>query len=117
VAHGMVLDASAPCDWHTAAGTVGGTRYRFSGKGLGASIGIVVDNFMVLPTGGYGRDMDSVQRVAKDRRTRQFGAAEVQFLTDAAMPDARREEIFSELMGRIRPLLECVQQGSRRSIE
>jgi hypothetical protein len=90
-------------------------RYEFAGKDLETPAGIVVDNFMVLPDGSYGRDMDAVTRVAQNTGLRHFGAGQVQVLTSGAMSDQRRDEVFKEILQPIVPLLESmVSDGSQR---
>jgi len=110
-AHGMTLESAAPRDWDVAGVTVQGMRYRFASGDRTASATTVVDNFMVLPTGGFGRDMDAVDRVAEDTRLRHLGAAEVQIVTDGKWTDERRDEVLRALVGPTMPLIACVGGG------
>lgn len=102
-AHGMTLESSQPREWKVAGLEVTGMRYRFSGKGAAPAVSI--DNFMILPTGRFGRDMDAVQLVAKDRRVRQFGVAQVQLITSGTLSDARRDEIFDLIVSSVVPVI------------
>ncbi len=108
-AHGQPLKSSEVRDWTIGKTTITGMRYRFEGSDGPYGQETVVDNFMVLPNGRFGRDMDSASRVAWDRRLRRFGEAEVQVVTRGAMSDARRDEIFQDLMRSALPLFDCVR--------
>jgi len=108
-AHGYSLDSRTPRDWTVAGVPIQGVRYRFSRAGLPPTPDTIVDNFMVLPNGGIGRDMDAVSKAAADNRLHRLGAAEVQIVTDGTMTDARREEVFRALIGPTAPLLQSVK--------
>lgn len=107
-AHGRSLESSETRDWTVGETTIRGMRYRFAGTSAVNSGESVVDNFMVLPAGGFGRDMDSVNAVAGDARLRHFGAAEVQVVTDGTMTDVRRDEVLRTLVEPSVSLLEAV---------
>jgi hypothetical protein len=111
-AHGWLLITKEPRDWTLGGTTIRGMRYRFAGANGGASK-TVVDNFMVLPTGQFGRDMDAVNAVAADVRLRHFGAAEVQIVTDGTMSDDRRDEVLRALVAPTVPLLESVRSETQ----
>jgi len=76
-------------------------RYRFRAGRPPTSRELVVDNFMLLPDGSFGRDMESVDAAARDRRRRELGAAEVQVATDESMDDDRRDAAFRALVAPI----------------
>jgi hypothetical protein len=107
-AHGQETKSSEARDWTVAGVTITGMRYHFDGREGPFGREMVVDNFMVLPNGRYGRDMDMATRVAWDRRLRHFGAAEVQVVTNGEMTDARRDEVFRTLLEPALPLFESV---------
>jgi hypothetical protein len=113
-ARGLTLTSSSSRDWKLDGTLVTGTRYRFLQDSPVARSEVVVDNFMVLPDGRYGRDMGSVDEVAKDRRLRRLGVAEVQVVTDGAMSETRRDEVFRTLVGPMVPLLRCTGAGTER---
>lgn len=113
-AHGWTLESASPRDWTVAGSTIGGMRYRFGGRDGGAESSTVVDNFMVLPTGDVGRDMDAVDRVASSARLRRLGAAEVQVVTEGKMTEERRDEVFRALVAPAAPLIACVAEGGVR---
>jgi len=105
-AHGRGLASARALDFRAGPTEISGMRYRFSAAGSAAPGEIVVDNFMVLPSGRFGRDMDAVDAVARDPGLRRLGAAEMQVVTDAAMTDARRDEVFESLVASFSPLFE-----------
>jgi hypothetical protein len=108
-AHGQPLKSSQTRDWTIGRATITGMRYRFEGSDGPFGPETVVDNFMVLPNGRFGRDMDAATHVAWDRRLRRFGEAEVQVVTKGEMSDARRDEVFQDLMRSAMPLFDCVR--------
>ena len=107
VANGYDAGAVEETSWRLNGRDLPGRRYRFAkGDGFGATQAIVVANFLVLPDGRVVRDMEEVIDAGGDHRLRSFGAAQVQILTPADLPeDARRrtEDAFiaahSELIG------------------
>jgi hypothetical protein len=105
-AHGRGLVSARGRGFRAGATEISGMRYRFAAGGTTSPGEIVVDNFMVLPSGRFGRDMDAVDAVARDPRLRRLGAAEVQVVTDAAMTDSRRDEVFESLVASFSPLFE-----------
>lgn len=114
-AHGMELGTSVAMDWTIAEQRIEAMRYTFSEQDGADRKSIVVDNFMVLPTGRFERDMTAIYQLEKDRRMRTLGAAQVQLLTGAAMSDARRDEIFREVVERLVPMLEPFLGGDTQS--
>jgi hypothetical protein len=93
-------------DFRVGDAVVPGMRYAFASAPLPSPGEIVVDNFMVLPSAAFGRDMDAVEAVARDPRLRRLGAAEVQVVTAAEMTDERRDEVFAALVASLAPLFE-----------
>jgi hypothetical protein len=105
-AHGRGLVTARGRDFRVGSMAISGMRYRFAATGAASPGEIVVDNFMALPSGRFGRDMDAVDAVARDPRLRQLGAAEMQVVTDAEMTDARRDEVFETLVASYSPLFQ-----------
>lgn len=105
-AHGLEPGTAVAMNWRIAGHEIPAMRYSFSEQDVTSRSVTVVDNFMALPTGRFGRDMDEMRRVGKDRRLRHFGAAQVQLLTSGAMSDQRRDEVFEEVVGVVVPLIE-----------
>jgi hypothetical protein len=108
-AHGQTFVSAAPRSWTCESGPVAGTRYRFRVVGGTPSQQFVVDNFMVLPDGEFGRDMDDVRRVARDPALRRYGAASLQVVTDGAMDEARRDVVLEELVSVLGPLFRAMR--------
>lgn len=113
-AHGMIPGTEVAREWHVGAQSIPGVRYRFRRGTAGAETHMVIDNFMVLPTGAFGRDMNDVVQVAKDRKLRHFGAAQVQILTDESMSDERRDDVLREFVRGLRPLLHSLDSEASR---
>ncbi len=93
-------------DWRIAAFQIPAMRYSFTENDVTKKSETVVDNFMVLPNGHFGRDMQEMRRIGKDRYLRHLGAAQVQLLTSGSMDDERRDQVFTEIMGVVVPLIE-----------
>jgi hypothetical protein len=100
---------SIPRNWAVEDLSITGTQYRFSTSRPGRAATIVVDNFMVLPGGGFCRDMEGVHLAARDRRKRQWGVAQVQLVSDGGMSTAQRQEAFARLVGAARPLIDQIR--------
>jgi len=113
-AHGMIAGTAVASDWSVGGQRIPGVRYHFRRGTAGAETQMVIDNFMVLPSGGFGRDMDDVVQVAKDRRLRHFGAAQVQIMTDETMTDDRRDAVLREFVDGFRPLLRSLNIEASR---
>jgi hypothetical protein len=112
--HGMTALGSAPREWVVNGITIPGTRYRFADTSVSAPSVTVVDNFVLLPNGRIARDMDEMRVVVKDRRLRPYGAAQVQVVTDGAMRDERRDDVFRALVEPSIPLLMAMSTEANR---
>ncbi len=73
---GFELDSRALADWPDEG--LNGMRYEFSRMDRQISEGLHVFNFMLLPDGTVGRDMQSIADASKRLRLRERGAAQVQ---------------------------------------
>ena len=113
-ANGLTAGSVEPRDWTIEGVPIEAMRYRFVDARLSNPSEMVVDNFMVLPRGTTARDMYSVQMVAKDRRQRVYGAAEVQVVSNGAMGDERRNEVFRLLVGSALPLIATLKVEASR---
>lgn len=112
--NGLTAAGAQPRDWQVAGRTVEGVRYRFENRSLASPVQTTVDNFMALPTGEIGRDMDAVDAVARDRRVRSYGVAEFQIVTTGPMSDARRDEILRTFVEQAFPLIDAVRAEVKR---
>jgi hypothetical protein len=89
--------------------------YEFSRSELGGARRSVVYNFFVLPR-GFVTTMSEVQAVAGDRRTRSYGAAQVQIILDALTPEEIQVQIVQELLEPLAPIFDMLQirnEGNR----
>jgi hypothetical protein len=70
-----------------------------------------IRNFFVMPNGQIVRDMESVNRSAKDYRELVFGVAQIQLLFDGSVDAPACEQIFTELLGANPELITTLQSG------
>jgi len=88
-----------------------GTVYKFTQDTINGTRAMWVFNMMVLPDGQTAPDMDGVDRIARSRRTRSFGAAEIQVITEVGMPDADRTKVVNLLVEKAGPLIDAIESG------
>jgi hypothetical protein len=88
-----------------------GTLYTFSSANLAARGKIQVFDFMILPDDRTAPDMESVDSIARDRRIRHFGAAQLQVVTDAAMSDRDREQVTDLLLNGALGVIDVIRTG------
>lgn len=112
-AHGWIEDYARPRDWTVRGLNIQAMEYGFSFARLEDTSRIVVYNFMVLPDGQILRDMQGVRQAADDYTRHFFGAAQVQLIADAIVPDARRGQAFHDLLAANQPLLEALMSGAK----
>lgn len=111
-AHGWRLEHQSPRRWRCGeALLIDGMEYIFSYGGVAGSQRMSVANFMILPDGRIAPDMAAVRRVAADYKQRHFGAAQVQVLTDARLPDRQRDRMIAELIHEHRGVIHSIQSG------
>lgn len=115
VNQGWAVQSATPRDWAIDDLTVHGTRYVFSTGGDGVRRELVLDNFMILPSGRTARDMDEVDRAARDSRLKHFGAAQVQLVYDARSSEADRTEIFQAFARQLRPTIDAITRPGRNN--
>lgn len=104
--------ASRPAAWSIRGMEVVGTEYEFTAETFSRSAHVVVDNFMVLPDGRIVPDLDGVIASAKDYRKKFLGAAQVQVVFDAEVPEEARREAFATLVGAYVPLIQKIRMGA-----
>jgi hypothetical protein len=90
-----------------------GTMYTFASQKLAAHRTIQVFDFMILPDGRTAPDMAGVNTIARDRHVRQFGAAQVQIVTDAEMPEADRDGVINVLLEGAHGVIDAIRTGVR----
>ena len=88
-----------------------GMTYEFSSAKLVGKGSMNVFDIMILPNGQTAPDMNGVYSIARDRRQRHFGAAQIQILTDASMSEEKRSDVILTLLDSARPLIEEIRSG------
>jgi hypothetical protein len=111
VAHGWTLVSKECVDWPLENLSLHGTMYLFSSSHLGAKSSMKVFDVMVLPNGQTAPDMDGVYRIARDRRQRFFGAAQIQVITDSEMPNEARTAVTELILGACKPVINAIGTG------
>ena len=97
--------------WEIGGEKFNGYEYDFTSNVPGQLQPVVVDDFMLLPTGQSVGDMDTVRHWAKNRRVRQYGAGQMQVLTDPTVSPTVRAEIFKEMVTAYLPLLTTMREA------
>jgi hypothetical protein len=105
--NGCTEDSREQADWTVDGLTVTGMRYFFTTP---RHTQVTVDNFLLLPNGKIARDMDAIQRAAKDRRQKYFGAAQVQVVYDQDIDAQERAEITSAFVRMLSPVIDAIIQ-------
>jgi hypothetical protein len=85
------------------------SEYQFIRREFNRSAHIVIYNFFILPGRGVIRDMEGVRAASGDYRTRPFGAAQVQVILSAAVPEGDRDAIARTLLEPLGPAVEALQ--------
>jgi hypothetical protein len=88
-----------------------GTTYEFSSSKLAMKGSMKVFDLMILPNGQTAPDMNGVYTIARDRRLRHFGAAQIQILTDAAMSEGDRTRVIDTLVKSAKPVIDAIRAG------
>lgn len=94
-------DAYLPVSW-----------YHFERLATTGTQHLEVLNLMVLPDGGFGTDMRSVDRAAGSHSLRHFGAAQMQLLPEPETSPQRQAELWTQFFRAFKPALEVIQSGS-----
>jgi hypothetical protein len=109
-AHGYVLSERTPREWTVGGDTLNGTMYQFkSDNGLSLSAMKVYD-VMVLPNNKTTPDMAGVDSIARDRKQRYFGAAQIQIITAADMSATDQAAVISSLLESAKPVIDAIRQ-------
>ncbi len=85
-----------------------GVEYTFVRQTAHERSAMVVANFLILPTVGYVRSMKDVYEAGSDYSRRYLGAAQVQVVTAANLPQEARDGIFHDLVSAHLPLIRAV---------
>lgn len=111
-AHGFVLVKRQPLTWDLEGEPLHGTMYQFSRTDRNdRTTSITVYDVMILPNGETAPDMEGVDRVARHRAQRYYGAAQIQILTDSSLPEDRRTEVIGLLLRGAKPVINAIRAG------
>lgn len=111
-AHGFVMVKREQRDWTVDGDNLHGTMYEFSRTDRQNRVtSINVYDVMVLPNNTTAPDMAGVDRVARHRAQRYYGAAQIQILTDSSLPSATREEVIGLLLKGAKPVIKEILAG------
>lgn len=84
-------------------------EYRFTRAQFNRTTTWTVYNFFVLPAGGFVTRMDQVQAASGDYRTRPYGAAQIQVIVDARLPQPERLQLLRTILEPIHPVIQRLQ--------
>jgi len=111
VAHGFVMAQHVPTDWTVLGDTLHGTMYEFRSDRGTSRAAMKVYDVMILPNDKTAPDMAGVDSIARDRKQRYFGAAQIQILTDADMPEEDRAAVITKLLESAKPVIDAIRAG------
>jgi hypothetical protein len=109
---GWLEESTESRDWVVGKETIQATRYVFRSDRAAGGQELVVDNFMILPTGQTARDMTGVTLAAQDNQLKHFGAAQVQIVYPQGMAEADRSDIFTAFVRELAPLMKSIQNAN-----
>lgn len=109
---GWLEESTKPRDWVVGKDTIEATRYVFHSDRATGGQELVVDNFMILPTGQTARDMTGVTLAAQDNQLKHFGAAQVQIVYPQGMSEADRSDIFTVFVRELAPLMKSIKDAN-----
>lgn len=112
-AHGWRLDQQSTRSWACRGITIEGIEYAFSYGTIAGTQRMIVANFMMLPNGHTSPDMAAVYRVASDYQRRFYGAAQVQIVTDARIPEQQRQRIMMDFVEASSDVLQTILSGGK----
>jgi Protein of unknown function (DUF3485) len=110
VTRGMELAASHQRELNVGQKPIPLTEYEFRSSQFGPGQSVVVQNFILMPSGDIATDMEPVKRQLA-LRNRYLGAGQVQVVFGASVPADARDRAFVELVGAFRPLIDAVLSG------
>jgi hypothetical protein len=91
---------------------VTGSEYRFESDGFRQGSSVIVDNFMILPTGMFCRDMKEVKS-SLPIRDRFFGIGQVQIVFGEGTSAEMLDKAVREILGGHKDLIETIRSGLR----
>jgi hypothetical protein len=99
---------ASPVEWRVGDRVIEGMEYGYTRMDDGRVTACVVSNLLVLPNGRFVRGMTEVREAAADYLRQFYGAAQVQIVMDATVPEEERREIVSEFLVAIAPVLDLL---------
>ena len=112
--HGWKTDNAEEKEWRVDGHKMRGMEYAFSFARTTGTSRIVIRNFMILPNGQIYPDMNGVRMAAADYNRYFFGAAQFQLLTEAGIPNEKRDSIFRELLSGYEHVIEVIRGGQNK---
>ncbi len=91
-------------------------EYHFARTEFRGTVDWRIYDFFVLPTAGFVTNMAQIQRASGDYRTRPYGAAQIQVIVDASMPEADRVRVLHAMLDSIGTVIDDLQvarEGAR----
>lgn len=107
---GLDLTGSVLRTWKSGDESFLATEYQFCSNSFSHNDPLVVENFMILPTGCCVPEMGQVRKQI-GLSSRYFGAAEVQVVFAADVPEARRLELTAACVKTYLPLIDAIKDG------
>ena len=106
---GFTETGRTPTTWNVPGlDPIHGTTYRFERASLNGTLAMVVDNFLVLPGVGFVPDMAAVRAAGDDPTRRNFGAAQVQIVTQTGLTTEQRHAVFDQILAPHAELLNTI---------
>jgi hypothetical protein len=110
-AHGWSPISAKPVEWQVGGKPLPGMEYEFSRIDEAQTFSTVVSNLMILPTGRYVREMSEIRKAAADYLRQFYGAAQIQVVMPAAVPEEERRELVQMLLEANLPMLQTLGSG------
>ena len=111
VGQGWTQTAASKQDWPVGETQVNGMIYQFVRTVSHGRAAISVGDFMILPNGQTVRDMAGVYAAAKSPKRRFFGAAQMQLIFEAAVPEEQQKEITDVFLAAAAPVIDAIRGG------
>lgn len=89
-------------------------RYQFKKANFDRDDHAIIYGFFAIPGPGYKPDMPSIRKIAADYTSRGFGAAQLQIVFNTTVPQAREEEIVTEMLASIAPTVKLLADAAWR---
>lgn len=110
-AAGWSMVSAKRVDWTVNNTTFHGTMYEFASSRLAGKSSMNIFNVMILPNGRTAPDMDGVYTIARDRKMRYFGAAQLQILSNTDLPDNVHHDVIDNLLQSAAPVIDAIRTG------